>query len=572
MAALVRSEEHARGQGSVARGRRARGRLAWIGAVGGLVSAVAVFGGAGSCASPTAISVDIYTEMECSSEAEVSLTVADDLAGLIGGAPSATSRGCVSPGRVGDIVVAPSDESDKQLAYAVATRLESEPTEACLVSPMPSDCIVARRQLRFSPNEELKMRVDLRLSCLGVECPDSETCVKGRCRTAEIASERCVGVCDESALEDGDLPDPGTPDAGPDAPPDAGPEPCPSLPPVLLASDAVHVPRLVTAEGAAYVSWVSGEADLSHAVRFQKLDESGPVGSPSSPIGAESEIDKHTLGYADGSLGIATESKATFFHQVAPSGALIHGKTQGPGEMGIAATEMPWSGEHYGLVQHTWDGDDTHYLLLPHADGLEQDVAKLFLCSGCSSAAVAWDGVSFGVTWQDSEGKCTFASFKDDASNDTAPKVIHSECPQGHLFKNARGLGLLYESGTPSRIQFVQLGARGDVESGPVAVSPDDGAVYADPQAVVTPSGATLVFFTKETATANQVYVARLEGGQVLVPAKPVSEAFATRGRYDVAVLGERVALSWLGRKDDPSPTLKPNGAYATVVCVPDAP
>src|SRR5690349_25059869 len=46
------------------------------------------------CATPTAITVDIYTEVPCTKDAEVSITLADSLAALATSAPSSSGTGC----------------------------------------------------------------------------------------------------------------------------------------------------------------------------------------------------------------------------------------------------------------------------------------------------------------------------------------------------------------------------------------------------------------------------------------------------------------------------------------------
>ncbi len=166
------------------------------------------------CAGPTAIEIDVYSEVPCSTNAEVVLTVADDVSTLPGRAPSSTATRCDPVGdgtfRRGNVVLVPQDSKDKKIAFQMTTRNDAQPV-ASTCGASGTGCIAARRQLRFLAHEVQTVRVDLRLSCLDVVCPGAQTCVKGQCVGADLVGT-CTGGCDEGTL----TPDAGVVDAGPD--------------------------------------------------------------------------------------------------------------------------------------------------------------------------------------------------------------------------------------------------------------------------------------------------------------------------------------------------------------------
>jgi alpha-tubulin suppressor-like RCC1 family protein len=177
------------------------------------------------CANPTDIRVAVHSEVTCDKQAQVALVGGSSIEQL-GSAPSSASTQCMEAGDgtmlMGDVVLAPLSSNTEQVAFAVMTRPDGQPPDSCIDPANAASCIVARRQLHFSPRDELSVRVDLRLSCLGVVCPGDQTCVRGQCAGADVPAG-CGNPCDEGVL----LPaaaDAGPPDATPDAPTDATPD------------------------------------------------------------------------------------------------------------------------------------------------------------------------------------------------------------------------------------------------------------------------------------------------------------------------------------------------------------
>lgn len=545
---------------------RARRALLPFSLAAALLGAGGALLGSGSCASPTAIRVDIYTELECDADPEVALTIAASTGGLAEAAPSTTSRGCVSAGRVGDVVIRPADEDDKPLAYAVATRQEAAPIEDCMLTPMPPDCIVARRQIRFSPHEELAMRVDLRLSCLGVSCLEYETCVKGQCVNSIVSAERCAGGCDEAALLESD-----PPDAGPDAPPDVTPQQnCDPVGTRLLAAGQVSAPRLVSVGGSFVATWSGPEPGPIYTIRGQEISPlDGAVGAPSDPlVTSMAPITEHLLGRDEaGNFGLVWHDTAVHFVKIDSTGAVVGAPSTIPLVGPLAAHGMHWGGAAFGFTAQD-EGSATLYFTMVDLSGAvtQQDN----IASQGSALVTAFDGGRFGLTWQDADS-CFFKAFEGDGTVAVLPTPIAADCNVGHLSPRPDGWSFVYHSPGPAPlVMFARLDPGGNMVSGPVQVSPDDGAQYRHAQAVTTEGGSTMVFFEKVVNPMDQLlWVTVDDAGQVSTPAQLLPRLGVVAGQYEIAAVGERVGVTWFGRDEITSST--PDGNYYQVVCAPTA-
>jgi hypothetical protein len=159
-----------------------------------------------ACQGPTAVRVIAYTEVPCDTQAPVAVVVASDLAELnaklAAGIVSSTRAGC-SGGLVGDVVVTPPGARDGSIAFALLTRADGQTPDRCgdptLGASDSSQCIVAKRALRFRSHEQVDVRVDLRGACRGIACAAEQTCVKGTCVSAQVSSV-CAGACTETDL------------------------------------------------------------------------------------------------------------------------------------------------------------------------------------------------------------------------------------------------------------------------------------------------------------------------------------------------------------------------------------
>lgn len=143
------------------------------------------------CATATEIDVDIYSEVDCSKNAEVGMILGGKLTDLGSNAISSTTTHCDQSQRVGRVVLTPSGDNDEEIAFEVITRDDDQGLETCNAASNYKGCIVARRQLHFSPHTALKLRVDLRLACLDQTCDSTSTCVAGGCVSAVCPTGGC---------------------------------------------------------------------------------------------------------------------------------------------------------------------------------------------------------------------------------------------------------------------------------------------------------------------------------------------------------------------------------------------
>jgi len=162
------------------------------------------------CATPTELTVTVDSEVGCAAKASVAVVGGTSLAALASKTPQATSTGCSASGAeatMGNVVLVPAGDKKENIAFAVMTRPDGTSPDRCLDPAEAPGCIVALRELRFIPETELAVRVDLRLACLGVTCPSGQTCVGGACVSDVVDPTSCLLQCGEGDLE----PDAGAP-------------------------------------------------------------------------------------------------------------------------------------------------------------------------------------------------------------------------------------------------------------------------------------------------------------------------------------------------------------------------
>lgn len=181
-----------------------------------LVTAVA-------CLEPTAITLQLSTDVPCSSLQGVTITV-----GSTGDyetkAPATETSTCSPDGTIGSLVLVPSGSKDAEIAIRVVAGY-GQTADSCEAPGYGSGCIVARRILHYLPHTPLTLPVAMRKACAGVPCTPNQTCVDGVCKSAVVPDPgQCASSagCGEGSLGGGD----GGPeleagtDAGPDAPSD----------------------------------------------------------------------------------------------------------------------------------------------------------------------------------------------------------------------------------------------------------------------------------------------------------------------------------------------------------------
>ena len=156
-----------------------------------------------SCLGATALRVSAPSEVDCAAGARVAIVVASNSEELRTRVPSGASTRCVPRGDglndTGSVVLTPAGSKDEAIAFAVMTRPDGEAPESCTDEAQSKQCIVARRELRFSPHQTLDVPVELRLSCLGITCPSGQTCRKGAC-VGSLVPSGCGEACSEGDL------------------------------------------------------------------------------------------------------------------------------------------------------------------------------------------------------------------------------------------------------------------------------------------------------------------------------------------------------------------------------------
>ncbi len=156
-----------------------------------------------ACRAPTQIVVEVTTDVPCADTGAVDDPVVKGTAIVVGSpaafraasrAPAAVTTSCVD-GRMGSLVVVPSDGTNDEIGIRVAVGTRSLTGEQC-AAECGSGCVQATRVLRFVPHESLELPIDIHRTCIGVCCPAGSTCVKGDCvpDTVRCAAGRECGL------------------------------------------------------------------------------------------------------------------------------------------------------------------------------------------------------------------------------------------------------------------------------------------------------------------------------------------------------------------------------------------
>jgi hypothetical protein len=162
------------------------------------------------CRAATEILLHVTTDAPC---AHVEALITKD------GSPNGGARttqcdptGTGPDHEIGTIVLVPSGANDAPVSATVYASL-GPPVDTCATTPVPPNCIVARRKLRFVSHDPLWLEVPMRAVCAGVTCGPDQTCAQGVCVSAVIDPTRCEspGGCDEPPADGGVVLDSGRP-------------------------------------------------------------------------------------------------------------------------------------------------------------------------------------------------------------------------------------------------------------------------------------------------------------------------------------------------------------------------
>lgn len=202
-------------------GRRPFPAIASLAALGLAVSSI----GACGTTQPTSITVRVRTDLSCEDLRTVAIAVADP-ADIDARPPQTVTTACQVLDKelstVGTLVVVPSGATDATVGVRVTggvTRL----ADRCTADTGFKGCIVARRLVRFVPEREIEVVVDLRIDCADHACDATSTCVRGACASAIVDGAVCADSAD--GCGEGSLGGPGAPDGSTVGP---GPGPGPS--------------------------------------------------------------------------------------------------------------------------------------------------------------------------------------------------------------------------------------------------------------------------------------------------------------------------------------------------------
>lgn len=164
-------------------------------AVGTFIAALATLGAlSASCREPTSIVVEARTNVRPS---EVGFAVGtpsegDDLKVV------AVTKSLAEGGDIGSLVVVPGSSETATVSIKVVAALIGS-VDACTSRDGYFGCIVARRTIRYVPNERLRLPVFLSEACANVPCDAKSTCVEGQCVSSETPCDGATCSEPESA-------------------------------------------------------------------------------------------------------------------------------------------------------------------------------------------------------------------------------------------------------------------------------------------------------------------------------------------------------------------------------------
>lgn len=140
-----------------------------------------------ACQDPTQIRLELTTDADCTAGVTTEITVGAP-ADIEKTKPRASTKRCSSPsGRIGSLVLVPSDDDSAEIAIRVTAGVGVDPSTC---EKQPAACIESERRIRFVPHISLVLPIHLQISCLGVSCPAGSTCQAGAC--VPVA---CAGQC-----------------------------------------------------------------------------------------------------------------------------------------------------------------------------------------------------------------------------------------------------------------------------------------------------------------------------------------------------------------------------------------
>ena len=155
-----------------------------------------------SCLAPTEITLSITTDAKCADLQGVAIALGPTSEIDTTAALTVTPQ-CGPDGTIGTLALVPRSIDDVVGIRVVAGF--KKPADAC-VAPFGDGCIVARRSLRYVPHTPLFLPIELSVSCSGVPCDTTSTCVAGQCVPANIPDPTTCATPNGCLLNDGGAP------------------------------------------------------------------------------------------------------------------------------------------------------------------------------------------------------------------------------------------------------------------------------------------------------------------------------------------------------------------------------
>jgi hypothetical protein len=137
------------------------------------------------CRAPTQVTVELTTDVDCAEDVHTTLQVGSAGSDVEGRSPKVDTVACQPGGRIGSVVLVPSGANNAEFAVKAVLAHGSTTLERCAranaMGQSLAGCIVARREARFVPHDELTLPIAMLAECETVACPAGMTCVHRQC-------------------------------------------------------------------------------------------------------------------------------------------------------------------------------------------------------------------------------------------------------------------------------------------------------------------------------------------------------------------------------------------------------
>jgi hypothetical protein len=190
------------------------------------------------CQTATQVSLQLSTDVPGGSDTSAWVQTTDGRAESQAVTVSTIAGNWSDNGQLGSLTLVPPSGTTDARAGVRVTLGKGKSPEACLTA-FDAQCIQASRRFRYQNGRAVTLPVGLYAACLGVRCPDDQTCnYSGKCVSNEIDTSRCGDQA--GCILEGDPPSPpGVRGPSGDNPPmDSGADVAPPPAPVVRWADS----------------------------------------------------------------------------------------------------------------------------------------------------------------------------------------------------------------------------------------------------------------------------------------------------------------------------------------------